>query len=158
MNELDESDKKALDDIKKYGCHILNVFEDGEYPNFTYSIGIEQTLEKPEIIIVGLKRELAHSVVNNYCQRLKEGEVFEPGNYYADFLDGFDVCFIEVATRHYEDHFGWARWLYKGNKFSALQMIFPTTDGIWPWDSKVSESFLWWQRILNEEGRLEKAI
>jgi len=158
MKELSEEDKKALEDIEKYGCHILNVLEDSEHPNFSYSIGIEKRFNKPEMVIVGLKRELAQSIINNYCSRIKEGEDFVAGKYYSDFLEGFEVCLIEVAQKHYEEYFGWGKWLYKNNDFKVLQLIYPTTDGIWPWDNSASESYLWWQRILNEEGKLENAI
>lgn len=158
MKELDESEKKALSDIDEFGCHILNVFESDDYPNFTYSIGIEKNFNKPELIIIGLKTELAHSVVNNYCARVRDGEHIIPGEYYSDFLEDFKVCFIEVAKKHYKNHFGWANWLYKGNSFKVLQLIFPTTSGSWPWSDDATESFLWWQRVLNEDGRLEKEI
>ncbi|MFV1977193.1 MAG: DUF4262 domain-containing protein [Candidatus Scalindua sp.] len=158
MKEMSEEDTKALKDIENYGCHILNVLEDSEYPNFSYSIGIEKTFNKPEMVIVGLKRELAHSLINDYCSRIKKGEIFEAGKYYSDFLEGFEVCFIDVAKKHYKEHFGWANWLYKNNDFKVLQLIFPTTDNLWPWTNEVNESYLWWQRILNEEGKLENAI
>ena len=158
MKEMSEEDKTALDNIEKYGCHILHVLEDSENPNFSYSIGIEKTFNKPEIVIVGLKRELAHSIINDYCSRIKKGEEFVAGKYYKDFLGGFEVCLIEVAKKHYKENFGWAKWLYQNNDYKVLQLIYPTTEGIWPWNTNANESYLWWQRILNEEGKLESAI
>ena len=155
---VDKNEQKALDDIERCGRHILNVLEDDEYPNFSYSIGINQTLNKPELIIVGLKKEIAHPIINDYYDRLNKGEIFEPGNYYGNFLDGCEVLFIDVAEQYYESHMGWCRWIYKGNKFNALQLVYPTTDGIWPWDKEADESYRWWQRILNDSGELTNAI
>ena len=37
---MDQHEKKALKDIEDYGCHILHVLEEDDYPAFTYSIGI----------------------------------------------------------------------------------------------------------------------
>ena len=37
-NELDEQEQKALTDIAKFGCHVLNVMEGEEQPEFSYSI------------------------------------------------------------------------------------------------------------------------
>ena len=35
---MDQYEEKALKDIEQYGCHILHVMEEGEYPGFSYSI------------------------------------------------------------------------------------------------------------------------
>lgn len=29
---MDKGEEKALNDIEEYGCHILHVMEEGEYP------------------------------------------------------------------------------------------------------------------------------
>ncbi|HEY8942119.1 MAG TPA: DUF4262 domain-containing protein [Cellvibrio sp.] len=114
---MDEQDRKALEDIEKFGCHVLNVMEGEGLPCFSYSIGIEKTLNQPELIIVGLKCELSHSIINNYRQRLAAGEIFISGVFYSDFIEGFDVTFIEMDKKHYKEYLGWGLWLYSGNNF-----------------------------------------
>lgn len=153
---MDEQDRKALDNIEEFGCHILKVMEGEEEPQFTYSIGINKKQNKPELIIVGLDNELAHSMVNNYKNRLLAGEVFESGKYYSDFLEGFDVCFTEVDKSHYKEYLGWGLWLHNGDDFNVLQLIWPTTKGLWPWDNDKSEFYEWAQPILNKSGVLSK--
>ena len=74
---VDEKDQKALDDIEEFGCHVINVMEGEEESQFTYSIGINQKQYKADLIVVGLKRELAHSIVNNYKDRMLAGESFK---------------------------------------------------------------------------------
>lgn len=64
---MDRAEKKCLDDIEKYGCHIIHVFEEGELPPFSYSVGLERSIGRPELIIIGLRRELAHYMINEYC-------------------------------------------------------------------------------------------
>ncbi|MCE2029466.1 DUF4262 domain-containing protein [Sessilibacter corallicola] len=140
---MDQYEEKALKDIEEHGCHILHVMEEDEYPRFTYSIGIEKTSGQPEIIITGLKQEIAHWIANEYNNRVRAGEVFKPNEYYSDFLEGFEVTFKEVAQEHYSEHFGWANWLYNSNNFKVLQLIYPNTSGFWPWDSEASEDFKW---------------
>ena len=154
--ELDEQEQRALANIEEFGCHVLNVMEGEGQPNFSYSIGIEKKQSKPDLIIVGLKSELAHSMINNYKDRLLEGEIFEPGNYYSDFLEGFDVCFIEVEKSHYGEYFGWGLWLNKSHDFNMLQLIWPTTDGVWPWNEDKSDFYIWAQPILNKDGVLHE--
>jgi hypothetical protein len=151
---VDNEDQKAHDDIEQFGCHVINVMEGEEEPQFTYSIGINKKQDKPDLIIVGLKRELAHSVINNYKDRLLDGETFETGVFYSGFLGNFDVCFIEVDKSHYKDHFGWGLWLHEGDNFNVLQLVWPTTDGQWPWSTEKSDFYKWAQPILNDSGTL----
>ena len=101
---MDEYEQKALDDIENHGCHILHVMEEDDYPCFTYSIGIEKTTNKPDLIIIGLKREIAHWMINEYRQRITKGEVFEPMEFYKDFLEGFDITFVQVDNKHYKEY------------------------------------------------------
>ncbi|TQV74100.1 DUF4262 domain-containing protein [Aliikangiella marina] len=129
---MDEQDKKALDDIEQYGCHVLSIMEGEGEPCFSYSIGINKKQGKPDLVVVGLKSELAHSIINNYKDRLQEGELIEPGKFYSDFLGGFDVCFDKVSLKHYDEYFGWGKWLHDGYEFDVLQLIWPTTEGVWP--------------------------
>jgi hypothetical protein len=153
---MDERDQKALDDIEEYGCHVMNVMEGDDEPSFTYSIGINKKQNKPDVVILGLKSELAHSMANNYKNRLLDGEVFEPGNYYSDFLGDFDVCFVKVSKKYFKEYFGWGLWLHKGDDFEMLQMVWPTTDGVWPWGENKSDFYKWAQPILNEDGVLNE--
>ncbi|NRA62734.1 MAG: DUF4262 domain-containing protein [Psychrobium sp.] len=153
---MDKQDQKALDDIDEFGCHVINVMEGEEEPQFTYSIGINKKQNKSDLIIVGLKRELAHSVINNYKDRLLDGESFESGKFYSDFLGNFDVCFVEVDKSHYQDYLGWGLWLNDGDNFKMLQLVWPTTDGQWPWTTDRTDFYKWAQPILNKDGALEK--
>lgn len=140
---MDKGEEKALSDIEEYGCHILHVMEEGEHPGFTYSIGIEKSTGQPELIVTGLKKELAHWMINEYNGRVKSGEVFEPNKCYNGFLDGFEITFKEVEKTHNSEYFGWARWLYKGDNFRVLQLIYPSTSGVWPWDPDAPDDFTW---------------
>ena len=93
---MDQYEEKALKDIEQCGCHILHIMEEDEYPGFSYSIGIEKTSSQPEIIITGLNQEVAHWIANEYNNRVKAGEIFKPGEYYSDFLEGFDISISQA--------------------------------------------------------------
>jgi len=154
--EMDEQDHQALNDIEEHGCHVLNVMEGEGEPSFTYSIGINKVQNKPDVVILGLKTELAHSMVNNYKDRLLKGENFETGKYYSDFLGDFKVCFVKVAKKHFEEYFGWGLWLHNGDNFEMLQMVWPTKDGVWPWHEEKSDLYKWAQPVLNGNGTLSE--
>ena len=133
--------KQALADIRKFGCHIINVLEDNEGPGFGYSIGIYERTGSPELVVTGLDSKLAASIINNYNSRIRSGETFEPEHKYADFLEGFDVMFRPVAKDHFYDYFGWCRWYYSGNNFKVYQLIWPSTSGSWPWDETATDEY-----------------
>ena len=121
--------------IEEYGCSVTSVADpDGNEPPFSYSIGIAKTALAPELIVVGLKPEMGHWLVNEYNRRVKSGERFVPGVLYLGFLQGFAVQFSPVAREHREGYMRSATWLHQGPEFEALQLIWPSTSGVWPWD------------------------
>ena len=122
--------------LNGFGCHVIHVLAEGDEPPFSYSVGIQRTATAPEVIIVGLKREISHFLVNEYNERVRAGERFAPGRFYAGFLENFEVTFESVDREHYRGHLGWARWLYDGDEFEVLQLVYPTTSGVWPWGSR----------------------
>ena len=146
---MDESDRKTLDDIEKYGCHVVGVMAEDDLPPFAYSVGIQQKTTKPELIVIGLKHELAHSIINDYNQRVVSGEVFEPGKRYAGFIEGFECELRVVHSSHYKEHLGYCHWLYHGWHFKVLQLIYPTTTGVWPWQPEATEWFRTRQPLLD---------
>jgi hypothetical protein len=146
-------DERTRGDIAKYGCTVMHVMEEGELPPFAYSIGIQQETGSPEVVVIGLKQPMAHSVVNEYNSQVRAGERFEPGKFYSGFLEGLDVCVEEVPRSAYEDYFGQNLDFYGGPKFNVLQIIYPTTKGVWPWAEDAAPSFRQWQPILAKVGR-----
>lgn len=145
----DDHERKALADIEAHGLHIINVLPEDGLPNFTYSVGFWRSHQHPEIIIVGLKAELAQWILNEIGRRIREdAEAFEPMARYEGFLEGFEVQFIDVAKKHYSEHVGWAIWLNDGTDFSLLQCVWPSTDGDFPWDEGASDTFREWQPVL----------
>ena len=134
--------QKALDDIKEYGCHILQVFEDEFGPGFCYSIGIQKTSGAPELIVIGLQNQISASIINEYNRRTNMGELFQEDTFYDGFLEGFPVIFKKIDKKHYDAYLGRALWLYQGDNFDVFQLIYPTTSGIWPWDPEAPESFI----------------
>jgi hypothetical protein len=147
---MNSGEEKALHDIEVYGCHVIYVLAEEELPPFAYSVGIESTSQAPELIVIGLKRELAHSIVNSYNKRIRTGERFEHGRGYSDFVGGFDCQMRPVDSSHYRDYLGWCRWFYKGDNFRVMQLVYPTTSGIWPWEPQASEWFRKWQPLLDK--------
>ena len=136
---MDEQERRTLADIERYGCHVIHILEEDDLPPFAYSVGVEKSSGAPEVVVIGLKEPLDHLIVNEYNRRVRAGERFEPGRRVEGFLEGFECQFIAVDPSHYREYFGWDLWLYDGPNFRVLQLVFPTVDGVWPWDDAADE-------------------
>jgi hypothetical protein len=137
---MNEYESNLLAHIEKHGCSVTSVFDpDGSDPPFSYSIGIAKSVGAPELIVVGLNSKLGHWLVNEYNRRVRSGERFSQGVLYLGFLDGFAVQFGPVARSHRQEYMRSATWLHSGPDFEALQLIWPSTSGAWPWDSEADD-------------------
>lgn len=147
--DTDAMERQALADIDAYGLHVLHVGEGEDAPPFTYSMGIEKSLGMPELIMVGLRPEVAHAAINECYRQMKAGKAIGPGSRVRDLLGGdFECVIVEVPPEAIRKYLRWNLWLYAGADFRAWQIVYPTTSGVFSWDPDVPESFLWWQPLL----------
>tara|TARA_R110001592_G_scaffold3525_33_gene20227 strand:- start:6839 stop:7288 length:450 start_codon:yes stop_codon:yes gene_type:complete len=139
MNNDDQD--KILANIEKNGCHIFHVDAFLPAPSFTYSLGIEQTAKMPEIIVTGMDKDTAHFLINEYVNRIKDGERFEADGRYDDFLEDFQITFRVVDKKYYDQYFPELLQFHKGNDFNVLHLIWPDIEGEWPWEKKASKEY-----------------
>lgn len=144
----DQSEQKAIDDVTKHGLHIIQVFESEECPRFSYTVGLFETYRHPEVIIIGLKPELAQVLLNNMAYDIKLGKRFNPGEFHEDVLDDFPCYFGEVSKSEYRDYVGWDIWFYEGIDFPLLQCVYPTVRGKFVWDEDFPEDARWFCKLI----------
>lgn len=130
----DEYHRTTLENIEKYGLSVQYVFDNEENFQFSYSIGLYQTYQHPEIIIIGLRQELMHTIINNLANDIKNGKRYDAYTWSSNVLDDFECYFIEVEKTKYDEYVLGDIRLYGGNNFPLLQCIYPTTKGIYPWE------------------------
>ena len=147
------NDKRVADNIQEYGCHVISVFDPEEIePSFSYSIGIQKTSAVPEVIVIGLGPKLSGFMVNEYNRRVRVGARFQRGVLYPGFIEGFEV-YIEPVRRKRrlaEYTLGCDRY-YGGKAYSVVQIVWPSTSGVWPWQKGASE----W--LVNNQPMLGRA-
>ena len=146
--ELIGSDKKLLNDIKKIGWHVVHVPADTEGPGFSFSVGLFKTFKHPEIIIIGLKIDLAHVLINNIGEDVSNKKKYQSGKFYSGILDDFKCFMLKVSEKQYKEYLGTARGYYRGDDFPVLQCIFPTVTGKYPWEWPKEKKYL--QPILGD--------
>jgi hypothetical protein len=148
MTNREQLNTKLQNDIAKFGLQVMYVMEDETGPGFSYSIGLFESYQHPEIIIIGLKQELSHTLINNMAYDIKDGKTFRPSTFDADILDNFKCYITEVEKSNYDNYVGQAQRYYKGDEFPLLQCIYPTVKGIYPWEDEWPESIKELQPIL----------
>jgi len=113
----DDAERKVLADIKEFGWHCLNILEEGSQPPWTFSIGFHETWNFPEIIMIGLKRDVAHSTLNIVATQLAEGRHLDLASASDVLFNDIACCFVEVPKSSYREYVGTARWFYGGSDF-----------------------------------------
>jgi len=149
----DEGEQKLLDDIQKYGWHCLNVLADDGHEPFSYTIGLFHTYGYPELLIYGLPRDVAHSVLTIAADAVAGGkplDVLEPTD---ELIEDYRCVFVPVPLAEYPEHFGFARWYYEGDTFPVQQVVWPSKVGLFPWHPEASLAFREKQPVLGQQGR-----
>ena len=134
QSTLKPDEAKLLDDVEKYGCHIIQVREEGGFPGWSYTIGLGDILACPELIVIGLKESVAHSLLNECALRLQQGTRLEQGGRARGLLANVECEFKQVEKRWLRRTMGYAVWFYGGDDFSAFQCVYPDLDNHFPWD------------------------
>lgn len=144
----DASERKLLDDIAKYGWHGIHILAEGDQGPYLFTVGLFNTYQHPELLVYGLKREVAHQVIWNAVGGLPKGERLDLDKPTDELLEGYSCCFVEVPKATYYEYVGFARWYYYGNDFPLYQIVRPSRDGHFPWHAMASEEFRRIQPVL----------
>ena len=144
----DDAERKVLADVKQFGWHCLNIFEENGQPPWTFSIGFHNTWSFPELIVIGLKREVAHATLNIVATQLAEGRRLDLALSSDELLNNAACCFVEAPKPMYRQYVGTAQWFYGGADFPLFQIVWPSRDGYFPWNELASEGFRQWQPVL----------
>ena len=149
----DEGEQKLLDDIQKYGWHCLNIFADDRHESFSYTIGLFHTYGYPELLIYGLPRDVAHSVLTIAADAAARGRPLDVREPTDELIEDYQCVFVPVPLAEYSEHFGFARWYYEGDTFPVQQVVWPSKAGLFPWHPEASLAFREKQPVLGQHGR-----
>lgn len=133
----DASERKLLDDVKKFGWSCIGIAPEGTSGPFSFTVGFEQTYGHPELAIFGLPGEVAHGIFANAAHLIKTGRKFEPGTTTDELLQSFECSMVEVPKAAYREHFGFANWFYEGEGYRMTQIAWPDKNGLFPWQPGV---------------------
>jgi hypothetical protein len=150
VNDIQKNHLKYIEEI---GVSILHVGRgsDPDTPGWSYTVGLWHKYQLPEVILIGLDYKLAQTILNNLHISIRdENRTYADGTAAADILDGY-VCFFKSVDRSsYGDWFAADRWFYDSTDFPAVQLLWPNTSNVYPWESDADNYFRWSQPVLSE--------
>lgn len=131
-----EIEQRVIDDVQRYGWHVVMIEDNPIGPKFAYSIGMFHTLNHPEIIIFGFDNvRTMGNIINLIGEEVRSGKRFEDCHEADQILEGYSCAFRNVPADVYPDYLGYAMWYYRPDEFPVLQCIWPDRSGNYPWQS-----------------------
>lgn len=154
----DDQDQEIFRRINQNGWHALHVPAQQGQPAYSFSTGHYLHKKHPEIIIVGAPEKIAQQLLEQVGLRVQAmGERLLANKPYRNFLQGLDVAFIPVAMKHYNTYLGFNNWFYYSleHAYPVLQLVWPDTAGVFPWQRRYDQRFKALQPLL---GKAPKTI
>lgn len=160
MHDHDKCDAidRTKSHIEQYGFSVIHVSEDEIGPAFSYSIGLFQTYEHPEIILFGLPHESSQIIISNCAVEIKSGRRYKPDELNGDIVPNYDCVFKIVPSEWYDDYVGQAQRFYQGSAFHLLQCVWPDRSNKLPWQPGFTESLRHRQPLLCGQYGTDPAV
>lgn len=122
--------------IEEHGWFVALVNDESNTPTtyFAYSIGIEKTQDHPELIMLGQSPDIMPQIINDVGTRIKRGELLRDGSKLPGLMPG---ALCECKTMHstwYRDYLGYGLWYHGNENFEVIQVFWPDSKGLYPWD------------------------
>ena len=137
----DESEQKVIDDIAAHGWHCVNILAEGNLPPYSFTVGLFHSYGHPELIIFGLRSEVAHQILAIAADAAKNGAPLDLSQPSDELINSYSCCFAQVPISEYRDHVGYCRWYYHGNEFPLYQIVWPSRAGLFPWHPDATAEF-----------------
>ena len=137
----DESEQKVIDDIAAYGWHCVNILAEGDLLPYSFTVGLFHSYGHPELIIFGLRSEVAHQILAIAADAAKSGAPLDLSQPTDELINSYSCCFAQVPLTEYRDHVGYCRWFYQGNEFPLYQIVWPSRAGLFPWHPDATPEF-----------------
>lgn len=155
---LNDYEQNIIANVREHGCHINVVADpDGDAPAFAYSIGFQQSVHQPEVIIFGLPFDIMTFMINETLHQCRAGLQLGDWTRVDDLLIGHSCIARAVDPRYVvTDYLNSAIWFHERTAGKGLpdvvQLVWPgAEDGVFPWEDGCSESVRKNQPALYEQ-------
>lgn len=135
--------------VKAHGWAVLMIGPDVDVPQFAYSAGaLHAIVGQPEIVVFGLAPETSKALINTALERVRSTDVPLPLDTPVDAIAEVPVVFKQVRPEATARHLHAAANLYGVESVPAIQLVWPDTNGRFPWERRFDRTL----------GRLQPAL
>jgi hypothetical protein len=126
---------KIRKDVLETGVSFISVFRDSNSPGFMYTIGLFERHRHPELVVVGLPRDLGHWLLDTLSARVATGDRFVAGPKYDNILEPpYRLALREVHRENMPEYVGMALRYYGNSDFTVNQVFLPDVRDLFPWE------------------------
>ena len=152
--------KAIVDHVAEHGCAVVNVPDPGVPDrSFSFSVGFEANVDQPEILVYGLDKDLAQSIINEVFRQCRdEGLELADGQKICNLIEGYE-CMVRLIDdpRARLTHFGLAAWYLREEQGQVLrracQIVWPDPETrAYPWEHGCGQDIIEWQVGLYPRG------
>jgi hypothetical protein len=140
---------RIIANVSDDGCHVVSVFDpEDDAKSFAYSVGFWESVDQPEVIILGLPSQMGVFAVNEVYRQCEAGLMLSDGQRIEGLLEEYDVtCMARLVDKQhlipeYLNSALWYHYLRTGKPLDAAYQLVWTYEGVWPWDAEASAELL----------------
>ncbi len=155
-SHFNDYEKNLVEKVREYGFFIPYVVDDGPTPNFRqsfgYTVGLWRSWQVPEVIVFGLPSDNCQGMLSEIADRAAAGTPVPTGKRVSDVATGLDIALLPIRPAEKLAHLRSARWFYGQDDFPAVQLVWPDTQGLFPWQDGFDARFANDQPDLSPTG------
>jgi Domain of unknown function (DUF4262) len=108
-------------------------------PAFAYTVGLEETSNRPELAVVGLSGDAASGVLGDFADHVMGGGEMPTEALFQGILPGGLACaLLPVDLDRWGEWFAGLSDYYQHLPYRVLQLVYPDPAGRFPWDDDVN--------------------
>lgn len=135
----DEGDRKLVADVRRHGWGVLGIDAGDSLPGWAFTAGLWHAFGCPEVAMFGLRFPDMQAWLNDVGEQIRAGNRLRPNELRAGVLPNFSVTCRPVHDSWYRELFGWALWFTQRPPLPIVQVVWPDSEGRFPWDQGCGE-------------------
>jgi hypothetical protein len=141
--ELNAYSKDFITTVENFGWMVTNIKDEPGEIGWSYTTGLFEHYQHPEVIIFGMDAKSRHGILNWIGENAKKGTPFTPEQEHDWVLDNYKCWSKPVEKKWYGELLCSASWFYNGDdqvdNFPCVQAIWPDKDGHYPWEPEYQD-------------------
>lgn len=135
---------RMREDIQRYGWHCVQIAQDAKGPGYSFTVGLLETHQHPELVVMGLPPEVAHTILGMAVEQIAQGYKFFESQRSDALLEGHDCLLHRVSPTAYRAYLALAVERHRDapTGFAALQILWPDPEGRFPEEEGYSHGSL----------------